>query len=683
MVFAFQFLKTTFSTLKNKGMKKLLLLAALLGFNALISQTERTHACAQGKMAAFQKRMALNKRVASPSAWISHEKAYDVKFVHLNLNCERNTKFISGNVRTVATVTAASLDTFGCVLAQVMIIDSARINGVLCAAVRKDSIVKFKTPSTLMNGQTVDVTIYYQGTPPVGGSAIGSGYSNANIFPWGGNCTWSLSESLAGYHWWPCKQILTDKIDSSWVFITTDSTNKVGSNGLLKNVVVVGNKKRYEWKSKTPIAYYLISVAIAKYKEYNLYAKPLYLGGDSILIQNYIYDNALASPFFASQLTTLNKIVPQMELQCKLFGMYPFYKEKYGHCTTPLSGGMEHQTMTTIGFFNYYIDAHELGHQWWGDNVTCKSWGDIWINEGFAVYSEFCTATYLDPANLLSEVGNAHSNVMSQPGGMVFVTGADTMDATKIFSSRLTYDKGGSIIRTLQFVVNNDSVWFPMLRGFQNTYKNKTASVIDFKNYAEAITGMNFTQFFNQWYYGEGYPTFDVKWNTAPGKFYLQSIQSTSTPTSVPLFITPMEYRVSRSSLPDTTIRLMHSNTQENYEINLLGTVTSVTIDPNQWVINDKIGPVQDPTIGLPEHFATIPEITITPNPNNGIFEMNASVEINGVIEIYDITGKLIHKEAAKQKNKIDISSQASGVYSVVIKDDKGFALKTAKVVKQ
>ncbi len=664
-------------------MKKLLLLTALFSFGVLFSQTEHTHACSKGKIAAYQKSMAINKRIQAPSAWISHEKAYDIKFVHLMLNCERNTKFISGGVRTVATVTAASLDTFACVLAQVLTIDSVRVNGILCTAVRKDSIVKFKTPGTLINGQTVDVTIYYQGTPPVGGSAIGSGYSNASIFGWGGTCTWSLSESLAAYHWWPCKQILTDKIDSSWVFITTDSTNKVGSNGLLKNVVVVGNKKRYEWKSKKPIAYYLISVAIAKYKEYNLYAKPLYLGGDSILIQNYIYDNALTSPFFATQLSTLNKIVPQMELQCKLYGMYPFYKEKYGHCTTPLGGGMEHQTMTTIGFLDYYVDAHELGHQWWGDNVTCKSWGDIWINEGFAVYTEHLTAEYLDPANFMTNLNSDHTNVMSQPGGMVFVSGADTMDATKIFSSRLTYNKGGAIIRTLQFEVNNDSVWFPMLRGFQNTYKNSTASVVDFKNYAQTFTSMNFTQFFNQWYYGEGYPTFDVKWNTAPGKFYLQSIQSTSTPTSVPLFITPMEYKVSRTSLPDTTIRLMHSNTQENYEINLLGTVTSVTVDPNQWVINKVTGPVQDPTIGLQEYYSAHPEIKITPNPNSGVFEINSTKELKGGIEIFDVSGKLIYKGEVRQSNKIDISSHASGVYSVVIKDENGVLMKTIKIVKE
>src|SRR5258708_32798471 len=117
---------------------------------------------------------------------------------------------------------------------------------------------------------------------------------------------------------------------------------------MLKNVVIVGTKKRYEWKSRNIIDYYLISVAVAKYKEYNLYAHPLYLPGDSIFSQNYIYDNAISNTAFATQKTTLNKIVPTLELECKLYGMYPFKKEKNGHGMPPFGGGMENQTMTSI-----------------------------------------------------------------------------------------------------------------------------------------------------------------------------------------------------------------------------------------------------------------------------------------------------------------------------------------------
>jgi len=174
-----------------------------------------------------------------------------------------------------------------------------------------------------------------------------------------------------------------------------------------------------------------------------------------------------------------------------------------------------------------------------------------------------------------------------------------------------------------------------------------------------------------------------VTWNSGPGKFYLKSAQTTSSASSVPLFITPMEYKVSRTAMPDTTIRVQHNVNTENYVVSLLGTVTSVTVDPNQWVINKVVGPTKDVTLGLPEGYIINPEITITPNPNNGVFEMNSSIELKGIIEVYDITGKLVHKDIAKQNNKIDISNNAAGVYNIVIKDEKGMQLKSTKVVKE
>ncbi|MEI8135929.1 MAG: hypothetical protein WCH21_01230, partial [Bacteroidota bacterium] len=246
-------------------MKKLVLFIALLGTGLLSAQQ---HVCSKAKQVSIASHIMRQARTSAVVSQISHELKYDIKFVHLNLNCERTNKFVSGNVKTVATVTMATLDTFMTILHVNHTIDSVRFNGALLPSVRKDSAVKVSIPIPLIVGATFTVVVYYKGTAPVGGSAIGSGYSFGNSTSWGNQASWSLSEAIAAYHWWPCKQILTDKIDSSWVFVTTDSTNKVGSNGKLQNVVIVGNKKRYEWKSRKPINYYLISVATAKYKEY-------------------------------------------------------------------------------------------------------------------------------------------------------------------------------------------------------------------------------------------------------------------------------------------------------------------------------------------------------------------------------------------------------------------------------
>lgn len=664
-------------------MKKLITsLFIYIGFTAFSQE----HYCAKAKQSAYPELAAHAKRTSALSSYISHELKYDVKFVHLMLNLERTNKYVQGGVKTVATVTATAMDTFMCLLHQNHTIDSIRFNGALMSYTRKDSALKVAPAIPISNGQSFTVSIYYKGTAPVGGAAIGNGYSNGTSGAWGNQVTWSLSEAIAAYHWWPCKQILTDKIDSSWVFVTTDSINKVGSNGLLTNKVDIGPKRRYEWKNNHTINYYLISVAIAKYKEYNLYAKPLYIGTDSILIQNYIYDGAINNAaWISSQKIQLNKMPQVMNFFCKMYGMYPFYKQKYGHCMAPFGGGMEHQTMTSLGFFDYYVDAHELAHQWWGDNVTCKSWGDIWINEGFAAYSEHLTAQYLDLPNFATNLNDAHNSVMSQAGGSVFFTGSDTLNSTRIFSSRLTYDKGGSIIHTLRFVTNDDSLWFRTLRGFQNLYKNGTASVIDFKNYYQAQTSINPTQFFDQWYYGQGYPTFDVSWNFVGNTVVIKSNQTTSMPSSVPVFITPMEYKLTRTNAPDTVIRVMHTNNLEVYTIPMLGNVTGVTVDPNNWVINNTVGPVQDVNLS-PNAIVEINlenNFSLSPNPSKGIYEIKLTDPNGKDYIVMDASGKIISKGNCETKLLIDISDKSNGVYILQIRDAQEKLLISKKLIKE
>ena len=665
-------------------MKKIVyFLIATFTFTTAQSQ----HACATAKAKHFTS--TYGKSAVLPIGYVPPENKYDLKFYHLNLNVERNTTYISGNVKSKAKVVVASLDSFAFLLHKNHIIDSVYVNGAKRNFVRQDSLVKATAGIPILLNTLFDAIVYYRGTcPSGGGAAIGDGYTAATSGSWGNQATFSLSESLVAYQWFPCKQDLTDKIDSSWVFATTDSANMVGSNGLLKNVVSLGSKKRYEWKSKYPIDYYLISVSTAKYRQYNFYAKPQYLAPDSILIQNFIYDNAIYNPAWNTQKIALNKMKQTIEMQSKLYGMYPFYKEKYGHCMAPLGGGMEHQTMTTLGYFDFELDAHELGHQWWGDNVTCKAWKDIFINEGWASYTEYLCDQYLPTisgTSAATKMTSVHTSVMSQPGGSCYFTNADTMNANVIFDSRLSYDKGSALIHMLRYTINNDSTFFNSIRGFQNTYKFNVASVIDFKNYMQTYSGINLTQFFNQWFYGQGYPTFDVKWNQTGGNFILQSIQTQSFPSSVPLFITDVDYRVSRTAKPDTVIRLAHANLTENYTIPLTGSITSVFVDPANWILNKVIGPVKDvsltATTGVYEQLAKA-DIFVGPNPTSDFINIYLYQTEKATIEITDITGKLIATQTIKNEAQFDVSKYSNGIYNVTIKNTQGEVVKTSKVVK-
>jgi len=666
-------------------MKKLFTFS--LAFFSALNSFSQTHYCADHKAQRFNKQIAINAAVAktAQSAVAPKENMYDLKFYHLNINIERNTRYISGNVKSKAKVLAASLDSFAFVLHENHTIDSVYVNGIKRNFVRRDSLVLATAGTPIVQNQLFDAIVYYKGTAPTGNAAaIGDGYNMGTSGSWGNQVTWSLSESLCAYHWFPCKQDLRDKIDSSWVYATTDSANMVGSNGLLKNIVTIGNKKRYEWKSKYPIDYYLISVATAKYKPYILYAKPQYLVNDSIYIQNFIYDNAINNTAWATQKTALNKIVPTINFMSNIFGMYPFYKEKYGHCMAPFGGGMEHQTMTSLGFFDFELDAHELGHQWWGDNVTCASWKDIFINEGWASYSEYLCHQYMTGTGTTAtqKMLDVHTSVMSQLGGSCYFTNADTMNATRIFSSRLTYDKGSAVCHSLRYEINNDSVFFPAIRAFQATYGDNTATVIEFKNFMEAQSGLNFTQFFNQWYYGQGYPTFSVSWNQGGGVFYLKSTQTQSFPSSVPLFMTHVDYRISRTAKPDTIVRLYHGQTIENYSIPLTGSVTSIGVDPNNWILN-KVGTnTKDITLNTSALIDDMTEIFVGPNPTSDVLNIYMNTNDKSSVEIFDVTGKLMLTQSFYAHVEFDISKYANGIYTVSIKNKQGDVLKTSKVVK-
>ena len=618
-----------------------------------------------------------NHTQAVPVSHIVLMNKYDMKFQHLNLNLERTGKSVSGSVRSLAQVKSSTLDTFGLELYSDLIIDSARINGTLITPIRNSHAVNFILPNTLQTNDMIDAIVYYRGTAPtLNGSAIGDGLNNGTSQSWGNQVTWSLSEPYSAYEWFPCKQQLQDKIDSVYVFVTTDATNKVGSNGVLTAVVDLGNKKRYEWKSRHVIDYYLISIAVAKYVDYSIYAHPAGLS-DSILIQNYVYDNPATLTNFKTVIDQTDDLV---EFFSEKFGLYPFADEKYGHAMAPFGGGMEHQTMTSLGTFNFELIAHELGHQWWGDNVTCRTWNDIFINEGFASYCEHLALEQFNPANAATTMLQVHTNVMSQIGGSVY--NPDTANVNRIFSSRLSYDKGSAIVHSLRFVINDDNLFFTALKNFQAQFANSTASIIDFKNSVENTTGMNLTQFFNQWIFGEGYPTFTVRWNQVGSTFYLKNTETVSMSSVTPVFITPIEFRLTRST-GDTIIKVFQDALIKDYSFTINGTISNVTTDPNNWILNKGTVTRDANLVSINETGENIKNICLYPNPTTTILNIKNTLthsSENYTFNIFDVSGKQILSGITKQV--IDLNNIPEGMYFIQIKNEQGELLKISKFIR-
>lgn len=619
-------------------MKKTLLFALIL---PLINVAPAQNSCA--------KRATGTASAASfaSEADIAKMNQYDVHFYKLDLEVRNNSTYLSGSAQVHAKV----LQDLGDITLQLhpnMLVDSVLLNGLSNSYSRAGDILSIPTPITFTAGSGFRVQVYYRGTPPVAGQgAIGDGFSN-NV---ANKVTWSLSQPYSAYEWWPCKQVLTDKADSSEVWITTDAINKAGSNGLLtKTVTVAGGKVRYEWKSSYPIAYYLISVAVCPYQEYTAYAHPK--GADSILIQNYLYKNASADEKAAIDFTP-----DMLELFSEKFGLYPFASEKYGHCQAELGGGMEHQTMSTMGVFNFDIVAHELGHQWFGDLVTCAGWSDIWLNEGFASYSELLAIEALQ-APELSKAWVSEKMNLSKYAGTVFV--ADSLNVGRIFNYMSTYSKGAILLRMLRYEINNDSLFFKGIRNYLNAYSFKTARASDFKSTMEQISGRNLNVFFEQWYYNEGHPVLSGQWDqNGAGRINMQLSQTASTGNTV--FVTPIDVTF-RYAGGDTTMRIMLDAVSKLYTFDLPGKqVYTIRIDGNDYILNEMISLARNPAMGIGQ-YPGFGNVLIYPNPaHNQITIANA----NGAgIRITDPAGKtVLSLEAADTDISVDISALPSGVY--------------------
>jgi len=614
---------------------------------------------------------------------------YDVKFYSINLEVSKSSTEIQGNGTVYAEVQNSPLDTFVVELIDsltevtYMIVDSVIVNGQVHSFTHNNHLIKVPIDPPLPVGSFINAVIYYYGDGQASATSFYCGISTGTAFNSSVTCTYS--EPYWARIWWPCKQFLSDKSDSIQISITTDSDCKVGSNGILESIVPLpGEKVRYEWKSNYPIDYYLVSFAVGDYIENITYA-PIEETNDSILIQSLLFEN---SPYLAMNLVAIEKTKNYLQLYTTLYGDYPFKNEKYGYCldVNPW-GAMEHQTMSTIGyqsldttaallFVYYYIwySAHELGHSWFGDNVTCATWQDIWINEGFANYSEYLASQNLESQNRANYwMNDAHTKILSEPGGSVYIPDELIYDEERIFDYRLTYKKGAAIIHMIRFEVGNDSLFFLTLRNFQNEFTGSVATGLDFKDVLETTTGQDFTDFFNQWYFGEGYPIYNINWTQINDTLKIHSIQTAST-SITPLFKMSLELKLNFAG-GDTTIKLYQNANEQLFEIYFSPLVTEISVDPNNWVIDHST----ITHIGIDDDEFIIKSFSLFqnyPNPFNPSTMISYQLPVSSdvTLKVFDVLGNeiatLVNEERPAGRYEVEFSiysgegwNLSSGVY--------------------
>jgi aminopeptidase N len=482
----------------------------------------------------------------------------------------------------------------------------------------------------------------------------GSGVVNGTHEQTKNKVTYTLSEPFSASEWWPSKQSLNDKIDSADLYFTTDNSNLVGSNGILISKKQINNNlTQFHWKTRYPTTYYLFSFSVGPYLDYSFktYIPEI---KDSILVQNYIYKD---STFFKENKNNINLTSDYLKLYSNLFGTYPFHKEKYGHCLSTIGGGMEHQTMTTLNSFDPALVSHELAHQWFGNHVTCSSFKDIWLNEGFATYSEYLMFEKLFPDKKNNLLDSYTQRAKSQTSGSIFVK--DTLDESKIFSRTLSYDKGALILHTLRYIINNDELFFNGIKNYQRKFANSFANVSDFKQIMKTSCNIDLTAFFDEWYYGEGYPIYSVKTESTDSTRIF--INQTTTSTNTTLFTTPIELLIHRENQSDTLIKVSISKNNVVLTYPISSNFTYIkSVDPNNFLLNET-SPYLNSNDLISEY------VKIFPNPTHSKLTVLTKQPDDYQIMISDLQGKEILKFDHNSISNLDLENINPGLYSIEI----------------
>ncbi len=591
---------------------------------------------------------------------------FDVKYYRCEWEVDPAIRYIKGKVTVYFKITeAASSITMD--LTNDLLTDSVKQHGSLISFSQpvNTATIQINFSSPISAGTIDSVTIFYKGVPA--NTGFGSFIQDVHA---GVPVLWTLSESYGSRDWWPCKNGINDKADSIDVFITHPAIYKAASNGMLQSVLPAGTGKlTTHWKHRYPIASYLICMAVTNYATFD---NTVQLGSTTLPMLTYCYPENLA----LFQANT-DKVLEALVFYHNTFGPYPFIKEKYGHVQFGWGGGMEHQTSTFIVTPEESLMAHELGHQWFGDKITCASWEDIWLNEGFAT---FLAAYHLEtkyPQNKILYRKQQVDKITQLPGGSVKV--ADTLNLNQVFSGRLSYNKGSHLLYMLRSILS-DSIFFEAIRQYQKDpaviYGN--ASTADLKRNLEQISGKNLTYFFDEWYTGQGYPSYNVQWNMIGSSttVNIKMNQVTSHP-SVSFFHLPVTLKF-KNATQEKNVVVDNTFNNQNF-IQTLGFVPdTVLVDPDYWLVtkNNTTRKIVATSTGN-----GVAEIYPNPVADPLTIYLHDFNDAAADVTIYNQAGQLLYKNKASLINgseylQIPVKNWAKGIYAVKIKTQSRIIVK-------
>ena len=557
-----------------------------------------------------------------------------VSYYVLRLSLVPSAALLAGEVSATSVCVAESLSAVTFDLAGTMTVDSVLSGGARLPFSQFLQGFRVLLGRTYRRGETFTVDTYYHGSPAASG--FGSfEFSSQSGFPW----IWTLSEPYGARDWWPSKDDNSDKADSTDMYITLPDGLKAGSNGRLVSQRANGDgTTTFHWSERYPIAAYLVSLAATNYAELDDWFR--YSPSDSMPVVNYVLPRSLNGGLGA-----LAETKEMLRVFSDAYGLYPFVKEKYGHAEFAWGGAMEHQTMTSTSNYAENTISHELAHQWFGDMVTCANWPSLWLNEGFALYSEsvFLERAY-GPAAYRAHMGDVMTNALNATGSL-YVQDTSTVD--NLFNFNRVYAKGAWTLHMLRHVLG-DSLFFRAMKAYaaDPRFRFKSATTGGFRSVCESVSGKDLAYFFDEWVFGEGYPRYGYRWSAAPsGGGYSVTVTLTQAGSSAatPFFRMPVDIGLAGGTR-DTTVTVFHSVSGETFAFFLSFLPDAVRIDPDTWILKD----VTPPDALLPQGYALAQNY---PNPfNPGTWVSFSLPHRSGVtLAVYDPLGREIAVLASGQ----------------------------------
>lgn len=592
------------------------------------------------------------------SSTYNYENA-DIHYTRCEWKVDPAVNFISGNITSYFQANSF-LDsiTFDC--SQYLTIDSVTYHGSQISFLHDSELIKIYFPATLSVNSLDSLSVYYHGAPV----STGNGSFEQSLHN-GDPVMWTLSEPYGAKDWWPCRQNNADKIDSIDVWCEIPLGTKCASNGILISSDTAGTNMLYHWKSNYPIAPYLVAIAVTNYAEFS--DSVVLSNSDTLPILNYVYPEqiSVAQPAFSVTASLIS-------YYDSLLVSYPFSKEKYGHAQFGWGGGMEHQTMSFVGSFGYELIAHELVHQWFGDKITCSSWRDIWLHEGFATFFAGAAIERFKPEEYYAWKYSALQSIISKPNGSVICS--DTTDRTRIFDGRLSYRKGSYVLNMLRWKFGEE-LFLESIRDFlnKNSLQYNYATTEDLKLSFEFITGSDLTEFFDEWVYGEGYPSFKIEWSKS-GNSVTMIVDQVSSDPGISFFHIPLPVQIGNAERDSIVIIDATSSGQQfNFELDF--EPDFISIDPNLEIISGNNKLYENLPPGSIEDL-----IAIFPNPSNGILDVFAKKNslMMKSFSVLDYCGKLLYSQNVKNgfNDTFDLSFLNNGLYILKISTDLGFVHK-------